>query len=246
MEFAGLTPEQKAKKEKMLADMEAYDKQAYSPENKRWDSVIQFLLGAGGRSAGQELGGAGRAVVNNDNKVREMERLRMNERNKQQNEYINLEREIREGAFGAGEKASKEALAGIAHGVTAGANLYHTDTQAAVERMKVGIMAEANKIAKGAASTDKARAQLETFTSHRNAEKLKIDEAFRKDAGMLLQIAASGGTLTPAQEKQLNLLQAQKNEKLADFDNRSAPLRRQIESQLEIGGSGWGKVTTSK
>lgn len=246
MEFAGLTPEQKAKKEKMLADVEAYDKQAYSPENKRWDSVIQFLLGAGGRSAGQELGGAGRAVVNNDNKVREMERLRMNERNKQQNEYINLEREIREGAFGAGEKASKEALAGIAHGVTAGANLYHTDTQAAVERMKVGIMAEANKIAKGAASTDKARAQLETFTSHRNAEKLKIDEAFRKDAGMLLQIAASGGTLTPAQEKQLNLLQAQKNEKLADFDNRSAPLRRQIESQLEIGGSGWGKVTTSK
>ena len=110
--------------------------------------------------------------------------------------------------------------------------------------MKAGIMADANKIAKGAASTDRARAQLETFTSHRNAEKLKIDDAFRKDAGMLLQIATSGGTLNPAQEKQLNLLQAQRNEKLADFDMRSAPLRRQIESQLNIDSSGWGKVTS--
>ena len=248
MEFAGLTPEQKAKKEKMLADMEAYDKQAYSPDRQRMEGLTRWLLGAGGRSAGQELGGAGAAAETYNDQMREAQRQRMNERSKQQNEYIDLERGIREKAFEGGEKASKEALAGKAHGVTAGANLYHTDTQAAVERMKAGIMADANKIAKAQASTDKARVLLESITSHRNAELSKIDNQFSKDAGLLLQMQNSGAPLNAAQEKQLNLLESQAKLKRLEIERSSIDLRRQVEAQLGIntGGGGWGKVTTSK
>lgn len=118
LKFAGYTPEERARREKQIAEMEAYDRQAYDPERLRNEGLAAFLMGAANTGGiGETLGRAGQSGLNYSNKMRELARQRMENRQKQAADWDEAQRGARVKGYEAGTAEGKEVLAGQRQGI---------------------------------------------------------------------------------------------------------------------------------
>jgi len=137
--YAGYSPEEKAAQEKRIAETEAYDKQAYNPDRLQNEGLAAFLMGAAGKGGiGETLAGAGSAGLNYSNKMRELSRQRMSDRQKQAEDFMEAQRGARVKGFDAGQTARKETIGEQATGLKELGDIYATDVQAATARQRIG------------------------------------------------------------------------------------------------------------
>ena len=97
----------------------------------------------------------------------------------------------------------KAQLAGQAGSI--GANLYHTDTMANVERMKLSSMNEANQLAKQAHSLNEFNSSLARFNANKQAVAAELDKSFDKRTEQLIKMAE----VDPEKKKEYAALLAQ-------------------------------------
>jgi hypothetical protein len=97
----------------------------------------------------------------------------------------------------------KAQLAGQAGSI--GANLYHTDTMANMERLKLGTMNEANKLAKEAHSLNEFNSSLSRFNANKQAMITELDKSFAKKTEPLIKMAE----VDPEKKKEYIALEAQ-------------------------------------
>jgi hypothetical protein len=97
----------------------------------------------------------------------------------------------------------KAQLAGQAG--TIGANLYNTDTMANLDRIKIGTMNEANKLAKEAHSLNEFNSSLARFNANKQAIDAELDKSFNKKTEDLIKMAQ----VDPEKKKEYIALEAQ-------------------------------------
>jgi hypothetical protein len=97
----------------------------------------------------------------------------------------------------------KAQLAGQAG--TIGANLYNTDTMANLDRIKIGTMNEANKLAKEAHSLNEFNSSLARFNANKQAIAAELDKSFNKKTEDLIKMAQ----VDPEKKKEYIALEAQ-------------------------------------
>jgi len=97
----------------------------------------------------------------------------------------------------------KATLAG--HAGNIGASLYHTDTMANMERLKLGTMNEANKLAKEAHSLNEFNSSLARFNANKQAIAAELDKSFDKRTEQLIKMAE----VDPEKKKEYAALLAQ-------------------------------------
>ena len=132
LKFAGYSPEEKARQEKRIAEMEAYDREAYNPERLRNEGLASFLMGAANTgNIGETLSRAGQSGLNYSNKMRELSRQRMGDRQKQAETWDEAQRGARVKGFEAGTAEGKETLQGQRTGATLLGDILQADTSAA-------------------------------------------------------------------------------------------------------------------
>lgn len=146
MKFAGYTPEEKARQEKRIAEMEAYDRQAYAPERLQNEGLAAFLMGAANTGGiGETLARAGQSGLNYSNKMRELARQRMENRQKQAEAWDEAQRGVRVKGFEAGAAEGKENLAGMRAGLGGLGDIVQADTSAANAAIRAGGSGAGNK-----------------------------------------------------------------------------------------------------
>ena len=139
---AGYTPEEKAIIQRQIADRAAYDARMYSPEQQRSEALTRFLLGGAGRTGiGSVLGGAGAAAENYRSAMREGDRERMIERQKQEAGLVDVGPAARMAGLNLGKESERTAMTGLTQGIDAAVRLEQLAQQAALR----GNPAEAKK-----------------------------------------------------------------------------------------------------
>jgi len=129
---ADYTPEEKEAQNKRIAAMEEYDREAYDPERLKREELKAFLLGAANTGGiGETLGRAGGAGLNYSNKMREISRQRMEDRNKKSEDWLEAQRGVRVKGLDFGQKAGAESERTAEAGLTALSHMSNTDVQAA-------------------------------------------------------------------------------------------------------------------
>ena len=132
MRFAGMSPEEKAAQQKRLAELEAYDREAYDPERLRREGLAAFLMGAANTGGiGETLARSGQSGLNYSNKMRELARQRMEGRHKAASDIEEAQRGVRAKAFDIGAGEGKELLGGQRQGVAALGDIMQADATAA-------------------------------------------------------------------------------------------------------------------
>jgi hypothetical protein len=109
MKYGGYSPEEKAAQEKRIADVEAYDREAYDPDTMRTQRLFRSLSAARGMSGAESLGNYGIASSLYRDKQRELERQRLTDRQKKAEEFMEAQRGARIKGYEAGTGAAKGA-----------------------------------------------------------------------------------------------------------------------------------------
>ena len=119
MRYGGYSPEEKAAQEKRIAEVEAYDKEAYDPDTMRTQRLFRSLSAARGMSGAESLGNYGIASSLYRDKQRELERQRLVDRQKKAEEFMEAQRGARikgyEAGTAAGKGAREEQKSGLAN-----------------------------------------------------------------------------------------------------------------------------------
>lgn len=132
MKFAGYSPEERAAQQKRIAEMEAYDREAYDPERLRNEGLAAFLMGAANTGGiGETLARAGQSGLGYSNKMRELARQRLTDRQKKAEEFMEAERGVRMKGFEAGEREGKEVLSGQRQGIAGLGDVLQAEASAA-------------------------------------------------------------------------------------------------------------------
>lgn len=130
LKFAGYSPEEKARQEKRIADMEAYDKEAYGPDRVSSDRLFYALANARGANPSETLSNYGISSINYGNKMRELVRQRMSDRQKQAETWDEAQRGARVKGYEAGTGQGKEVLAGQRQGIAGLGDVIQAETSA--------------------------------------------------------------------------------------------------------------------
>lgn len=174
LKFAGYSPEEKARQEKRIAEMEAYDREAYNPERLRNEGLASFLMGAANTgNIGETLSRAGQSGLNYSNKMRELSRQRMGDRQKQAETWDEAQRGARVKGFEAGTAEGKETLQGQRTGATLLGDILQADTSAANAAIRAGGSGAGNKAledASQAVARDRTIQGLEKYVRENSLE----------------------------------------------------------------------------
>jgi hypothetical protein len=107
--YIGFSPEERARREKGMADRTAFDAARFDPDRRRSDALTRFLIGAGGRTGiGSVLAGGGAGVLNYRNDMDAQERAAMVDRQKQVDELITADVGARKAATDLGFKTATD------------------------------------------------------------------------------------------------------------------------------------------
>lgn len=121
---ADYSPEERAIMQRQIADRAAYDARMYSPEIQRSEALTRFLLGAAGRTGiGSVLAGAGAGAENYKSAMREGDRQRMMDRQKQEASLVDVGPASRMAGMKYGAEGEKTATNALHYGVDAAARL---------------------------------------------------------------------------------------------------------------------------
>lgn len=173
MKFAGYSPEEKARQEKRIAEMEAYDKEAYSPDRIGNERLFRALAGARGATPSEALSNYGIGSIDYGNKMRELVRQRMGDRQKQAETWDEAQRGARVKGFEAGTAEGKETLQGQRTGATLLGDILQADTSAANAAMRAGGSGAGNKAledASQAVARDRTIQGLEKYVRENSLE----------------------------------------------------------------------------
>jgi hypothetical protein len=123
-----LTPEQRAVFDEGIAGQKKFYEQDFDPELQRREGIKRYLLGMGGRSQGEFAGGA-ETAMNYDTAQKQQQRARFNEMQKSREGLIGLDRGAVTGGIEGGFKTYGQTGQTQRNALTAGANMYGTETQ---------------------------------------------------------------------------------------------------------------------
>lgn len=248
------TPEQRAVYEEGIAGQKKFYDQDFDPEMQRREGIKRYLLGMGGRSMGEFAGGA-ETAMNYDTAQRNQQRARFNEMQKSREGLIGLDRGAVSGGIEGGYKAADQAGQTLRTGLTAGANMFGTETQAKtsaaqleanvkdnaarneIERLKIGAQNAATAAQRDANDFAKLSGHLSTITNNRARAENAVVKSFQKDA-QAIEMALMGN---PKDKDALARKAALQLEIDAAVDKTTKPfdlLASSIQAKLYGGGQG--------
>ena len=109
MRYGGFSPEEKAAQEKRIANLEKFDEERYNPDDLRTERLFRSLSAARGMSGAEALGNYGIASSSYQDKMRELERQKLIDRQKKAEEFMESQRGARVKGYEAGTAAAKGA-----------------------------------------------------------------------------------------------------------------------------------------
>jgi hypothetical protein len=140
---AGYFPEELAELRKQVAQRSSFDAERYSPEQQQQEALTRFLLGGAGRSGiGSIMAGAGAASENYKSGMRDSDRARMLDRQKQEADIIDVGPAARLAGMKLGSEGERTAMTGLAQGTGDAVRLEQIQAAAA----KAGINPEDRRI----------------------------------------------------------------------------------------------------
>jgi hypothetical protein len=111
------TPEERAIMQRQMADRSRFDAERYSPEQQQQEALTRFLLGGAGRSGiGSIMAGAGAASENYKSGMRDSDRARMLDRQKQEAGIVDVGPAARMAGMKLGSEGERTAMTGLAQG----------------------------------------------------------------------------------------------------------------------------------
>jgi hypothetical protein len=194
-----LTPAQRGVHEEGIAGLKGMFDQDFDPEMLRREGIKRYLLGMGGRSMGEFAGGAGTAM-DFDTRQKAQKLARFKDLQEKREGLVSLEREPVKSGIDAGFKTYEQVGNTQRTGLTAGANVFGTETQSkdnaaqreakaiqdaaqnAIEKLKIGAQNAATAAQRDANDFAKLSGHLSTITNNRARAEQAVVNAFKKDA----------------------------------------------------------------
>ena len=238
-----LTPAQRGVFDEGIAGIRGMYDQDFDPEMLRREGIKRYLLGMGGRSMGEFAGGAGNAM-DFDTRQKAQKLARFKDLQEKREGLVSLEREPVKSGIEAGFKTYEQAGNTQRTGLTAGANVYGTETQSKdnaamreIERLKVGAQAAATAAQRDANDFAKLSGHLSTITNNRARAENAVVKSFQKDA-QAIEMALMAN---PKDKEALSKKAALQLEIDAAVDKTTKPfdlLASSIQAKLYGGGQG--------
>jgi hypothetical protein len=238
-----LTPAQRGVFDEGIAGLRGMYDQDFDPEMLRREGIKRYLLGMGGRSMGEFAGGAGNAM-DFDTRQKAQKLARFKDLQEKREGLVSLEREPVKSGIEAGFKTYEQAGNTQRTGLTAGANVYGTETQSKdnaamreIERLKVGAQAAATAAQRDANDFAKLSGHLSTITNNRARAENAVVKSFQKDA-QAIEMALMAN---PKDKEALSKKAALQLEIDAAVDKTTKPfdlLASSIQAKLYGGGQG--------
>jgi hypothetical protein len=238
-----LTPAQRGVYDEGIAGLKGMYEQDFDPEMNRREGIKRYLLGMGGRSMGEFAGGAGNAM-DFDTRQKAQKLARFKDLQEKREGLVSLEREPVKSGIDAGFKTYEQAGNTQRTGLTAGANVYGTETQSKdnaamreIERLKVGAQAAATAAQRDANDFAKLSGHLSTITNNRARAEQAVVKGFQKDA-QAIEMALMAN---PKDKEALSKRAALQLEIDAAVDKTTKPfdlLASSIQAKLYGGGQG--------
>lgn len=238
-----MTPAQRGVHEEGIAGLKGMYDQDFDPEMLRREGIKRYLLGMGGRSMGEFAGGAGTAM-DFDTRQKAQKLARFKDLQEKREGLVSLEREPVKSGIEAGFKTYEQAGNTQRTGLTAGANVYGTETQSKdnaamreIERLKVGAQAAATAAQRDANDFAKLSGHLSTITNNRARAEQAVVKGFQKDA-QAIEMALMAN---PKDKEALSKRAALQLEIDAAVDKTTKPfdlLASSIQAKLYGGGQG--------
>jgi len=242
------TEEETARRKQLLAETQARNKELYSPERLRDESLTRGLLGAAGRSTrGQVLAGAGLSSLNYDIKMRELARQRMGEEQKMEEEMMGKTQKGREDVYKAGQTASKEEGDIQKQGIASAAGIVSQQIAAAASMANAAAAREANAIQRENMSVNQAMTRYEAALQGEQKGIADVEKAYNK--------AKSEIQYLPEKERKaaMTQLEADRQTGIEVVQQRWKPVQQAAAAKANIptqqsssSNAGWGTVTQVK
>ena len=238
-----MTPAQRGVHEEGIAGLKGMYDQDFDPEMLRREGIKRYLLGMGGRSMGEFAGGAG-AAMDFDTRQKAQKLARFKDLQEKREGLVSLEREPVKSGIEAGFKTYEQVGNTQRTGLTAGANVYGTETQSKdnaamreIERLKIGAQNAATAAQRDANDFAKLSGHLSTITNNRARAEQAVVKSFQKDA-QAIEMALMAN---PKDKEALNRKAALQLEIEANIDKTTKPfdlLASSIQAKLYGGGQG--------
>ena len=249
-----LTPAQRGVFDEGIAGLRGMYDQDFDPEMLRREGIKRYLLGMGGRSMGEFAGGAGNAM-DFDTRQKAQKLARFKDLQEKREGLVSLEREPVKSGIEAGFKTYEQAGNTQRTGLTAGANVFGTETQSkdnaaqreakaiqdaaqnAIEKLKIGAQNAATAAQRDANDFAKLSGHLSTITNNRARAEQAVVNAFKKDA-QAIEMALMAN---PKDKEALGRKAALQLEIDAAVDKTTKPfdlLASSIQAKLYGGGQG--------
>ena len=136
-------PEELAQLRKQVAQRASFDAERYSPEQQEQEALTRYFLGGAGRSGiGSIMAGAGAASENYKSGMRDSDRARMLDRQKQEAGIIDVGPAARLAGMKLGSEGERTAMTGLAQGTGDAVRLEQIQAAAA----KAGISPDDKRI----------------------------------------------------------------------------------------------------
>lgn len=204
--YIGFTPEERARREGAMADREKFDRERYSPEQQRSEALTRFLLGGAGRSGiGSIMAGAGAASENYKSGMREGERGRMVDRQKQMDELIVADVGTRKTAFDLGLKS-------------------------AIDYAQIAAKQAANALGRESMDQNRVLAVLSSLQGRYTDAVKQVDTLYNNEVKNL----GIFGNPTPAQKQALEAAEIKRQLGIREISNRLQPAIRQAEIKAGV------------
>jgi len=210
---ADYSPEERAIMQKQLADRSRFDAERYSPQQQQSEALTRFLLGGAGRSGiGSIMSGAGAASENYKASMRDADRARLMDRQKQESDVVDVGPAARLAGMKLGSEGERTAMTGMAQGVGDAVRLAQMSERAAAQ----GNPTEAKKLA-GA------------------ARQINSDTFLREGSKLLSKLVQENRTDDPLYNQTLRDLEARQNQiyKLWGIEMPEIPMPSQTAAPSE-------------
>jgi len=211
-QYIGFSPEERARREKGMAELAALDAKRFDPDRRRSQGLTRWLLGGAGRTGiGSVLGGAGAANENYNESMDAQERQSLLGRQKQMDELIAADVGTRKTAFDLGLKS-------------------------AIDYAQIAAKQAANALGRESMDQNRAFRSLSDVDGDRLRARSDADKAYEAEMKRL----GIFGTPTPAQTLKLEEANTKRALAYREIDNYFNPLISQLRAKAGVASPGTG------
>lgn len=204
-QFPRMYAEDRAAREKAIADAEARMAAEFNPESQRLDRLIQFLAGASGRSSvGGALAGGARAATSYDTAQRAAERERAKEIETMREGLRRAGEAERLGAFQAGAEGLKTGVTERGRSLETAGGVLRSDIAADAQRLATEAKQVENALRRRELDDRSAEGAYNRLTSMRAKLIQDISEGVEKQYAQQLMLAS----MKPSDPKSQEILRS--------------------------------------